>query len=98
MKRHARAFSKKKRSKGKSLLISNCAIRSLGMRIRSNGLIRSLELDNSFSRIAIIIRYHDLYNSLSRIAFRSLDFNNCNPRERIVKFEGTVFNPRERIV
>ena len=78
--------------------MSNCAIRSLGMRIRSNGLIHSLELDNSLSRIVIIIRPHDLYNSLSRIAIRSLDFNNCNPRERIVKFEGTVFIPRERIV
>ena len=51
------------------MVISICAIRALGMSSRSHGLlIRSLELDNSFSWIAIRsleleIRSLGLYNS-----------------------------------
>ena len=74
----------------KLIVISNCAIRSHGLVIRSFELdnsfsriaIRSLKSDNSFSRIAI--RSLDFNNPLSRIAIRSLDFN-------IHQFEGTNF-------
>ena len=54
----------------------------------SRSAIRSLELNNPFSRIAI--RSLELDNSFSRIASRSLEL-------RIVQFEGTNCNPRERI-
>ena len=53
------------------IVISNCAIRSNRLVIRSYGLvIRSLELENSFYRIAI--RSIELDNPFSRIAIRSL--------------------------
>ena len=60
------------------------------MKIRSHGLlIRSLELDNSFSRIAL--------RSLD-ITTRKSEGTNCNPTERVLEIEGTVYNPREQFV
>ena len=69
--------------------ISNCAIRSLGLRIRS------LESDNSFSRIAI---------RSSNKAIRSLGMQ-FGPSIYSIRFPGLQFvasiltsnNPRERI-
>ena len=49
-------------------VISNCAIRSNGL------VIRSLKLDNSFSRIAICSL--ELDNPFSRVTIRSLELDN----------------------
>ena len=58
--------------------------------------MRSLELDNSFSRIEI--HSLELDNPFTRIAIRSLELDNSilesglsNSGERIVQFEGTNY-------
>ena len=69
-------FKKKNQTKIKQkwIIVTNCANRFLGLGVRSLGLlIRSLDLHNSFSRIAI----------------RSLEFprfTQFNPRERVMLF------------
>ena len=63
-----------KNATSKSLYI-DCAILSHGL------VIRSLELDNSFSRIEI--RSLELDNPFSRIAIRFFELHISNSRERI---------------
>ena len=74
--------------------------KSLNCAIRSNDLvIRFIELDNLFSWIAICslnypFHFLDLNNQLSKLV--QFEGTNCNPRERVV--EGMNCNSRERIV
>mgnify|MGYP003691655491 CR=1 FL=1 len=56
---------------------------SHGLKVRSRGIvIRSFDLDNSFSRISI--RIFVLYNFLCRLEMWFIDFLHCNAKERIV--------------
>ena len=75
------AYENVKKKSLKYDVLKFCAIRSLGLEIRSH---RIAKLHNSFPGTAI--RYFDLHNSFPLTAIRYLDETNSKSEERIAQF------------